>query len=204
VAPHKPGEIRLWDTTTGQQLASWTAHRGNVRCVTWSPDGKGLASSGDDKTIKLWKRGTGQEEATLEGHTECVNSVVFSPDGKTLASASGGADQNGQPLGGEVKLWNAVTRQVRATLKGHKSNVSCVVFSPDGKTLASASSDRMVKLWDVATEQELATFKGHVGGVSFVCFSPDGKTLASGDGDGTIKLWDVPSSPRADQAAAPR
>jgi WD40 repeat protein len=83
---------------------------------------------------------------------------------------------------------------LRASCRGHTSNVYDVAISPDGKTLASASCDRTVKLWDVATGKELATLKGHAVDVWCVGFSPDGKLLASGDGDdskGIIKLWDV-------------
>lgn len=74
---------------------------------------------------------------------------------------------------------------------GHSDSVRSIAFSPDGKTLASASSDHTIKLWDVATGIELRTLKGHSLDVNSVAFSPDGKTLASGSLDSTIKLWDV-------------
>lgn len=74
---------------------------------------------------------------------------------------------------------------------GHSNNVTSVVFSADGKTLASGSSDETVKLWDVSTGTELHTLDGHSNAVESIAFSPDGKTLASGSGDKTIKLWDV-------------
>ncbi len=67
----------------------------------------------------------------------------------------------------------------KALLKGHASYVFRVSFSPDGKTLASASWDHTIKLWDVKTGKELATLKGHKRRIYTVRFSPDGKTLAS-------------------------
>ncbi|BDI14532.1 hypothetical protein ANSO36C_03340 [Nostoc cf. commune SO-36] len=77
------------------------------------------------------------------------------------------------------------------TLEGHSSVVSSVVFSPDGKTLASGSDDNTIKLWDVSTGKAMKALTGHSSWVFSVVFSPDGKTLASGSEDKTIKLWDV-------------
>ena len=77
------------------------------------------------------------------------------------------------------------------TLKGHSDEVYSVAFSPDGKRLASGSSDKTIKLWDTVTGKELLTLKGHLSAVFSVAFSPDGERLASGSRDTTIKLWDT-------------
>ncbi|MEH2200540.1 WD40 repeat domain-containing protein, partial [Nostoc sp.] len=77
------------------------------------------------------------------------------------------------------------------TLEGHSSFVLGVVFSPDGKTLASGGYDNTIKLWDVSTGKAIKTLTGHSSTVRGIVFSPDGKTLASGSYDKTIKLWDV-------------
>jgi WD40 repeat protein len=74
---------------------------------------------------------------------------------------------------------------------GHRSDVSSVVFSPDGSQVLSGSYDRTVKLWDAATGRVIRTYTGHTGLVTSVAFSPDGRQILSGSGDRTVKLWDT-------------
>jgi WD40 repeat protein len=81
-------------------------------------------------------------------------------------------------------------------LRGHANFVRSLVFSPDGKQLASGSYDNTVRLWDAQTGDELITFRGHTQGVYTVAFSPDGQRLASASQDGTIRLWDATRDPR--------
>jgi WD40 repeat protein len=80
---------------------------------------------------------------------------------------------------------------LQRTLAGHLSYVMSVAIAPDGKTLASASSDRTIKIWNIVTGEELHTLKGHHEGVVKVAFSHDGKIVASGSNDRTIKFWDI-------------
>ncbi|MFN6501753.1 MAG: AAA-like domain-containing protein [Nostoc sp. DedQUE01] len=186
--------IKLWNRETGKAITTLKGHSNLVNSVVFSLDGKTLASASDDNTIKLWNRETGKAITTLKGHSNSVNSVVFSPDGKTLASAS--EDKT-------IKLWNRETGKAITTLKGHSDlvysvafhiasgKVFSVVFSPDGKTLASASDDKTIKLWNLHTSKEIITLSGHSSSVNSVVFSPDGKTLASASDDKTIKLWNL-------------
>ena len=76
---------------------------------------------------------------------------------------------------------------------GHSFVVNSVAFSPDGRTLASGSTDTTIKLWEVTSGRELRTLARHSQEVTSVTFSPDGRTLASGSSDQTVKLWDVAS-----------
>jgi len=156
--------------------------RNSVLSVSFSPDGKTLASGSSNTTIKLLDVTIGEEIRTLNGHRDEVRSVSFSPDGKTLASGS---------YDNTIKLWDVNIGKEIHTLNGHRDWVRSVSFSPDGKTLASGSDDNTIKLWDVTIAKEIRTLKGHRNTVISVSFSPDGKTLASGSYDNTIKLWDV-------------
>jgi len=152
-------------------------HSEDVFSVTFSPDGRLLASGSGDNTVKLWDVATGALVRTLTGH-----SVAFSPDGGLLASGS---------LDNTVKLWDVATGALARTLAGHINSVASVAFSPDGRRLASGSVDNTVKLWDVATGEELRVLAGHTLIVDSVAFSPDGRLVASGSFGTTILLWDV-------------
>jgi tetratricopeptide (TPR) repeat protein len=163
-------------------------HSALVASVSFSPDGKRIASGSRDKTVKVWDAQTGKEMLTLKGHSSLVNSVSFSPDGKRIVS--GGWDD-------KVKVWDAETGQLMLTLKGHTSYVTSVIFSPNGKRIVSGGGQfgvgepGEIKVWDAETGQETLTLAGHTGQVVGVSFSPDGKRILSGSRDKTLKIWDA-------------
>lgn len=171
-------------TALGQKLrlVPQTGHQLQVQRVSFSPDGKILASGSLDQTVKLWDVATGNLLRTLTGHKGGVLSVVFSPDGKTIASGS--EDKT-------IKFWDVATGRENKLIAGHSTRVTSLAFSSDGKLLASGGQDSTVKVWDVTSGRALKTLVGHLDKVTSLSFSPDNKTLASGSWDYTISLWQV-------------
>jgi hypothetical protein len=145
-------------------------HKGVVFSISFSPDGKMLASGSRDGTIKIWNISDGQTLFTLTGHAKDVKSVAFSPDGKILASAS---------MDGTLKIWDVVTRQELANFDDNDVSYMTVAFSRDGTTLA-AGGWGPIKLRDVSTRKERLTLAAHPKiALHALAFSPDGKLLAS-------------------------
>jgi WD40 repeat protein len=154
-------------------------HAGAVTSVSFSPDGKYIATASRDKTARLWDL-QGKPVAEFKGHDMAVWGVSFSPDGKYLATAS--AD-------GKARLWDLSGKLLRE-FKGHKVSVGSVSFSPDSQRIATASADGTAKLWDLSGKQ-ITEFKVNQGVVLSVSFSPDGKRIATASDDGKARLWDL-------------
>ena len=154
-------------------------HTGSVQSVSFSPDGKILATGSFDSTVRLWRR-DGSLLKILKGHKQAVTSVRFSPDGKTIASGS---------QDGTVRLWDSNGNFIRL-IQAHKNWVMSVSFSPDGKTIATASDDKTVKLWQL-DGQLISTLNKHQDDVRQVSFSPKGDQIITGSNDRTVKLWSL-------------
>ena len=201
--------IRIWDVRTGTLLLDFTEHINSgrkleygdgtispsaewVNNLSFSPDGRTLASASALGTIWLWDLSRRQLLTTLTTHEAGAPelpviflhkiSLAFSLDGTRLASGS---------EDGSVMLTEVSTNPNPLIFTGHHTwRVETLAFSPNGKHLVSSSKDNSIRLWDVETGTEFAVLRGHVGKVDALAFSADGLTFISGSIDGTILLWD--------------
>jgi WD40 repeat protein len=175
------GEVKFWDLSGPEPRlsATVTPHiNSRVEKVLFSPDGKTLAiiSHPAGRSLTLWN--VEAQKSLMTVPIQMSFGVAFSPDGKIVASG-----------GKTLRLWEVATQKELAAIDGHKGVIMAIAFSPDGKTLATASLDHTVKLWSVTIGQEVATLKGHRGPVSGLAFSHDGTLLVSSSEDKTIRLW---------------
>src|SRR5262249_3773686 len=145
------------------------AHRGEVKTIAFSRDGRLMATGSSDLTIRLWDASTGEARGLplVQPTLKTVWGVAFSPDGKTLAAGTADA---------HARLWQLGPPKVLLTLTHHGGeNVWCVAFSPDGRLLLTGCGDGIARLWDAATGEPRGELKHGRDNLYAVAFSPDGK-----------------------------
>jgi COMPASS component SWD3 len=180
-----PGEVRLWDPHAGRLLREHDPKSKTVRTIAFTPDGASLLF-GVGAHVGRLDVPTWAAESPLPG----MYHVAVTADGRTAALGQASQESFDQSL---FTLMDLRTQRVRARVRGHTAEVFQVTFTPDSRTLATASWDGTVKLWHVATGEEMLTFRRSVGVIWSVAFSPDGRRMAigAGRGRGEVSFWDA-------------
>src|SRR5205807_1893257 len=131
--------LRLWDVSTGQEVARFGDPRHEVGCLAVVPAGNVLAGQG--VSVRLWAPRTNRELLRLTGHTDAVRSIAVSRDGKRAVT---GSDDR------TVRVWDLHNGREIQRMARHKAGVTGVAISPDGKLILSSSRDGSLRLWDAA------------------------------------------------------
>jgi WD40 repeat protein len=174
--------LALWDTSTGEHVRDLQGHTIGASNLSFSPDGKRLASCSLDTTLRLWDVASGAALHTLKGHAEQVRAVAFSPDGTRIVS--GARDKT-------VRIWDSSTGKLLHTMEEHVHDVTTVAFSPNGTRVVSGSVDAAIRVWDAVTGNHLLKLDGTHSVINAVAFSVDGKLIASGSNEFTVRLWNA-------------
>lgn len=180
------GVIRLWETSSGQEQASLTGHRGDVNGLALTPDRETLVSAGADGAVRLWHLPTRALSATLPadsaGPPVPLLAVAVSTDGRTIAAGGHGRG---------IYLWDRSTAPPTRGLLPLSTSVRVLAFSPDGRHLASGDETGNLRLWDL--ERKKAVLVGARGSswLTGVAFSGDGSRLYAADQAGTVREWPV-------------
>jgi WD40 repeat protein len=193
---------RLWDASTGKEIAILSGHEDAVNHAAFSPGGRQIVTASSDGTARVWDAATGLVMAVLSGHRGRVFRAAFSPDGLSVVTASG--DKT-------ARIWNVMPAATRMVLQGHNDWVVIAAFSPDGTRVVTASKDHTARLWVLVSRNrwfgasrnanpiiqlsgdDCTVLRGHEGGVNAAAFSPDNSHVITASEDETVRLWNEAS-----------
>ena len=181
------GSVRVWDLPSKSVIATLSAHRGGIGGAKFSHRSDLFATGGEDGMIKLWNPGQ-TEPVKMFSHHHTVRSVAFSQDDAFLFAG----DKDGQlrvwPISGNAEKTASPLAQTQ-----QPGTVNTVAISPDGETLATAGSDKIVRLWNAKTLTLKQPLEGHTAPVYGLAFDRAGVRLASVGWDKMVRVWDVSS-----------
>jgi serine/threonine-protein kinase len=178
------GRIALRDLESGKERLSFQGHGGPVLCLSFSADGRTLASGSSDHTVRLWDLTTGAEKDPLQQQHGPATAVAFDSQGHSLAALTG-------PWEPRVRLWDFAAGQKHDFASGHRGGIAALGFTAKGSTLA-AWGPWGASFWDATTGKAMGHMQPPGDTQLWGTLAPDGRTVAAAGGkEPIIKLWDA-------------
>jgi WD40 repeat protein len=175
--------VKLWDVATGREVSNLQDHIDAVFAVAFSPDGTRLASASQDRTVKIWNVATGKRLYTLSDALDGLTGIAFSPSGDRVAAA--GYDKT-------IYVWQlaADDGHLIQSLIADQDSLLALAWSPDGKTIVTASADGSIRFRDPKLDL-VGVIDNQSDWVDALDISPDGNWLAAGRYNGTLSVYDL-------------
>jgi Tol biopolymer transport system component len=176
--------VKLWDVASGKEVRNLQDHIDAVFAVEFSPDGKRLASASQDRSVKIWDVASGRRLYTLGDASDGLTSVEYAPSGDRIAAA--GYDKT-------IYIWRLgdTDSSLLQSLIADEGSILALVWSPDGKTIVTSSSDGSIRFRDAATLNPIRVIDHQPDWVQALSISPDGTKLAAGRYNGSLTLYDA-------------
>jgi WD40 repeat protein len=175
------GNIFFRQVNNSRKPQVFRGHAREISGMAFLPGQHVLATYSYDKTVCLWDLDSGRRLALMPGPAGHCHGLAVSADGKTLACLGGG----------RVHLYDLERRTPLDAIEPGGRTLCGVAFSPDRRTLALGSEDKVVVLWDLPGKKVRTRLRGHGYAVGPLTFLPDGRTLITSSHDSTLKLWKI-------------
>jgi len=187
-AGHSDGQIRIWNSQSGELVSKLPGHADHVLSLAWSPDGSRLASGSYDHTLRIWNIESGETELLIRNHAD-VRVLSWTSEGNSLFAG----------VGSHLVVFDSQNGEIINQYENTNSSIHAIDWNSKGAKFAVGSEDGQISIWNYGPLRMQETLEGHTNFVHDLAWSPLEDVLASAGFDGSFRTWRLKDTPPADQ-----